>query len=436
MLKYVPLDITPLLSYIESGENAKFFLMVTENDAYSFGNGQIYDFSVVDVDNSIEYTCSSHNVSILNNDVTILGTEASVIFDAPEIITETLPDAGQNQFYSHQLNAEGGEAPYVWDITINYAEENLSADYPNIETNQLTPTNDDDGYAAQELDFDFPFYGAIYNEVFILTDGSIYFEEGFTYIRNEDAIRTNKTISVFAADLMLYPAQNDGLFYEGDETHATFRWKTSQYDQPDVNVDVAITLFPSGEIQFFYADAITTGLDWAAGISKGDGTNYEIASISNNYNPSNSELKFISEAFPLGMSITETGIFEGTPTEIGQWDINFLVTDFNNISKSTTLSFDVIETEINETTNNNFNISCYPNPFVDNTTISFSNSETQNIKIEIYDISGKLVSTLTNKQYFAGEHTITFKSDKMNAGIYLMKFYIGNQIIIKKLNLL
>ena len=427
------LDITSLLSYIETGEEAKFFLMVSENDNSGSGSGQIYDFSVIDVANSNEYICSSHNISIINNDVTILSTDATVVFDAPEVLTQTLPDAGAGQFYSFQLEAQGGEAPYTWDILLDYSEEDLNGDFPSIDANQLSPSSDDDGYAAQELDFDFPFYGSSYDEVFILTDGSICFESGFDYIRNEEAIRNNEVISVFAADLMIYPEQNDGLFYEGDDTYATFRWKTSQYDQADVNVDVAVTLFPSGEIQFFYGDPITNGLNWAAGVSKGDGSNYEIASISNDNNPANNELKFTCSDFPLGMSILEDGIFQGTPANEGVWDIEFLVTDYNKISKSTTLNFEVLETAVSSIANDILEINCYPNPFVDNITISFSNYEKQNIKISIYDISGKIITTLTNKQYEVGNHNITFKADKINSGVYFVKFYTENQIIVKKL---
>ena len=428
------LDITPLLSYVNSGETAKFFLLVDENDEFGSYSGQIYDFSVIDnADNEI--VCSSHNVSIIDNDITILSLNRAVTFEYPTITTTSLPVAQTGADYSQQLNATGGASPYRWSVVIDYSEDTQSGTYPPAGT-QLTPDNNDDGFAAQAIEFDFPFYGQNYNQLYISTDGSIIFEPNFTYLRSEDAIQGAKVISVFACDLMIYPADGDGIFYEGDANSATFRWKTSLYDQQDRDVDVAITIYPSGEIKFFYGSSTELGLDWAGGISNGDRTNYVISSNSGDFNPRNDKLKFTSAPFPQGMSISESGLFEGTPTEVNTWDIIFAVTDYNNITKTKQMTFTsgLIDVKVVE----NEEINCYPNPVKNTATISFNTNKSGNTLFELYNICGQKIKTIAqpvengnNKIY------VNFSDSKLSEGMYFYKLninghnYSGNIIYSK-----
>lgn len=417
----ITLDITPLLNYINSGTNSKFFLLVDENDGAGTSSGQIYDFSIID-NNSNETTCTLHNIEILDNDVTILSVNGAVTFDAPSISTNSLPVASPNQAYSQILSATGGQAPYKWAVKIDYVEEELIGTFP-VATTQLTPNENDDGFASKVLDFDFPFYGTEYNQLYISTDGSIIFEPNFSYIRSEDAIKGAKVISVFGSDLMIYPADNDGIFYEGDVNSATFRWKTSLYGDQSANIEVAVTLYPSGEIKFFYGDNITSGLDWAAGISNGDRVNNVIYSNSGIYEPGNNKVKFTTSTFPKGMSITEDGVFCGTPIEAnGSWDIIFLVTDYNNISKTKQLSFTTSALGVNELKNNN--VSIFPNPFTDFVEISYTLNAKSSVKLNIFDITGKCVKTIVNNKQGSGNHKITWKPNILS-GLYLYQLEVN-----------
>ncbi len=423
----ISLDITPLLSYVNSGTDAKFFLIVDENDGAGTSTGQIYDYSIID-NESNEIICSQHNVSIINDASTIMSINGSVTFNSPEITTADLSQGIVNQVYSQQLDAIDGQAPYKWSIKIDYAEETLTGTFPTA-TNQLTPNDNDDGYASQTIDFDFPFYGTNYNELFISTDGSIIFEPDFSYIRSEDAIKGAKVISVFGSDLMIYPADNDGIFYSGDANSATFKWKTSLYDNQPANIEVAITLFPTGEIKFFY-NTIDDGLDWASGISNGDRMNFVIASNSGVYNPDNDRLKFTTTAFPKGMSISEDGMFEGTPVELGNWNITFVVTDYNNISKSKNLVFQTATSNISNIGINN--LSVYPNPINDFVNFSYSIKENSTINLGIFDVTGKCVKELINEEQVSGDYKYNWQVN-VPKGIYIYKLNINGTIKTGKL---
>ena len=412
----ITLDATPLLNYINSGEEAKYFLLINESDTYSEGSGQVYDFSIVD-NTATEYTCSNHNVNINNDAVTTMSLLTTVEFENPEITTESLPDATMNESYSHQLTAEGGAAPYTWAVSINYTEETISESFPTL-SNQLTPNSDDDGYAMQTIEFDFPFYGEFYNEFTVSTDGSLVFEEGFEYLRTEEAIMGTKMIAVFASDLMLYPADGDGIFYEGDANSATFRWKTSLYGNQTANIDAAVTLYPNGEMKFYYGSGITTGLSWASGISDGGGS-YLIADISGANNPSNLEHKMSAGSFPYGMKVSSNGLFNGiAPNEINTWDIEFKVTDNNNLSRFKTLSFSTDYASVSEI--DNANVDIFPNPFRESVLISYSIESKTPVHISIIDATGKMIYNLVNETKNAGDYQVKW-TPNTPPGLYLYR---------------
>jgi hypothetical protein len=81
-----------------------------------------------------------------------------------------------------------------------------------------------------------------------------------------------------------------------------------------------------------------------------------------------------------------------------------------------------------------FSLTNFPNPFNSSTTIFFSLSQAEKVKIEIFDIRGRLVKTLLNgnevKQ--AGEYAIFWegqndKGQKLNTGIYICCLEIGEK---------
>ena len=75
----------------------------------------------------------------------------------------------------------------------------------------------------------------------------------------------------------------------------------------------------------------------------------------------------------------------------------------------------------------------YPNPFTNNTTISFYNTENQNVKLYIYDINGKIIQVLLNTQLNEGKFSVDFNSEAVTSGIYFCTLKTKNGGITKKL---
>ena len=78
----------------------------------------------------------------------------------------------------------------------------------------------------------------------------------------------------------------------------------------------------------------------------------------------------------------------------------------------------------------------YPNPFNPSTTIKYSLYHRAHIQIEIFDISGKMVSSLINEVRQKGTYTIKFDGSKLACGIYFYRLKAMNKVIMKKMILI
>ena len=78
-------------------------------------------------------------------------------------------------------------------------------------------------------------------------------------------------------------------------------------------------------------------------------------------------------------------------------------------------------------------LSIYPNPFSNSTTISFSLSQSQKVSLKIFDVSGRLVSTLADKVFESSENEIVWNAADVNAGIYFLQFQSAENLETEKL---
>ena len=83
-------------------------------------------------------------------------------------------------------------------------------------------------------------------------------------------------------------------------------------------------------------------------------------------------------------------------------------------------------------------MSNYPNPFRDNTSISFDIPKSSKVNLSIYNSKGQLVRTLNDSYYSKGEHLLTWdgRNDigkQVSAGVYLYKLQGKDTNITKKL---
>jgi endonuclease/exonuclease/phosphatase family metal-dependent hydrolase len=72
----------------------------------------------------------------------------------------------------------------------------------------------------------------------------------------------------------------------------------------------------------------------------------------------------------------------------------------------------------------------YPNPFNPTTVIGFSLPSNDIVTLEVYDITGRLVSTLyRNHPLSAGDHQATFTAENLSSGVYITRLSTSNGTI-------
>ena len=77
-----------------------------------------------------------------------------------------------------------------------------------------------------------------------------------------------------------------------------------------------------------------------------------------------------------------------------------------------------------------------PNPFKNSVAIQYSVKQSSNVKIDVYDLRGRLVKRLLNEQKNTGSYEVKWNSEGMRSGIYFCKFVQGKKDEVRKLILL
>jgi hypothetical protein len=83
-----------------------------------------------------------------------------------------------------------------------------------------------------------------------------------------------------------------------------------------------------------------------------------------------------------------------------------------------------------------YSLSAYPNPFNSGTTLHFVLEHHENVKIEVYDLHGRSVQTVTDQDYLAGDNTVTFDASRLATGLYFARISTPHYEATHKLLLL
>jgi flagellar hook assembly protein FlgD len=81
----------------------------------------------------------------------------------------------------------------------------------------------------------------------------------------------------------------------------------------------------------------------------------------------------------------------------------------------------------NNAPTNKFEVMVYPNPLQNDGTIRFNMKDNANVKVEIYNISGRLVHT--HSEYMtSGTQNVSFDASKFDKGAYIVKVVAGDEV--------
>lgn len=77
----------------------------------------------------------------------------------------------------------------------------------------------------------------------------------------------------------------------------------------------------------------------------------------------------------------------------------------------------------------------YPNPFNPTTTINFTVPEATNVRLTVYDVTGREVAVLADGPFIPGSHQVTWDAQNVASGTYLYRMEAGDFITSKRMTL-
>lgn len=78
----------------------------------------------------------------------------------------------------------------------------------------------------------------------------------------------------------------------------------------------------------------------------------------------------------------------------------------------------------------------YPNPFNPSTTITFSLNKHEQVTLEVFNMAGQLMQTITNQVYGSGTHSITVRAENLATGVYFYRLKTPSATISKRFTLI
>jgi|GEM_PF-4779042 len=78
----------------------------------------------------------------------------------------------------------------------------------------------------------------------------------------------------------------------------------------------------------------------------------------------------------------------------------------------------------------------FPNPFNPTTNISYSISQSSKVSIIVYDVVGRIITTLVNEEKSIGSYSIEFDGSNLSSGMYFYQMKVNDFVETKKMLLL
>ncbi len=69
----------------------------------------------------------------------------------------------------------------------------------------------------------------------------------------------------------------------------------------------------------------------------------------------------------------------------------------------------------------------FPNPFNASTVIPFDLRERSDVRLDVLDLSGRLVACLADRSFTAGQHAVDWKADGVPSGMYVFRLTVTSR---------
>jgi subtilisin family serine protease len=324
----------------------------------------------------------------------------------------------------------------------------------------IMPTADDGTFGPYDLGFDFPYYGNVYSQVSICTNGFITFEATSSAPYSNGAMPNSGSPDLMVAPFWddLNPSQGGNIYYYHDAANARFvvQWDNVPHYFNTGSYTFQVLLYESGVIVFQY-DSFTDGSSVTVGIENAGATD-GLGILYNTGGYLQEGMAILVSAGSLVPWIDYDPI-AGTvgPNETAQIGVTFDAAElplgdhlaeltFNSndadepqIVMPVTLTVTDDTTPVDDVTPLAFRFDhAAPNPFNPSTTLRFSLPTTGHAELKIFNVQGRLVRTLVDEVRNAGQNEVRWDGRdhtgrQMASGTYYARLIAAGQSSVKAL---
>jgi len=335
------LDVTPLLSYIDPGKPARFFMIVDNRDSAMKLGGEILHLSFISYNNGeTVYNCLQHNIQCNLDARTYASVMASPEFDKLSITTSDIPSFSPGQPYQQQLQSSGGIAPYYWSSDYSFSKLKTDSVFTLYPGTFPSLPNIYKPLIPLALPFSFPFSGKQYDSVWVNTLGLVSFNNTvIPYQFTIDDAEMLKTVPgifpAFSREYFSGSAPLDSVCLSLSSAKAIFRWfmrVNLAIGSADNNME--LVLYPDGRYEVRYGEMTNSlvPLICYSGWSSGDGQSYEINQVSDRNSLQSQSLTFLPSAGDNVFHISGSGLLTAEhPDSSRIYDLNIRVDDGSHL---------------------------------------------------------------------------------------------------------
>ena len=74
----------------------------------------------------------------------------------------------------------------------------------------------------------------------------------------------------------------------------------------------------------------------------------------------------------------------------------------------------------------------FPNPTAGASTVRFQLPRSATVRVDVYDVQGRRVQTLTDRRYQPGEHDVDWDASGLATGTYLYRLMVDGELVATK----
>ncbi len=325
--------------------------------------------------------------------------------------------------------------------------------------NPIPGLGDDTNVGPFDIGFNFPFYGNEFSTFRFCTNGWISFTSTVTTYSNRVLPSTPEPYNLIAPfwdDLTFATAGTAYYLSTGDSLIVS--WHDVPHFGTGGPYTFQIILLASGKIVFQYQTVNSPVNSSTTGIQNSNGSVGLQVAFNQDYLTNELAVEIRYPVFWLTIDPRAGAIF---PNESGTINVTFdaselpvgmytgsiqiITNDPDHQSVSVPCTLQVVRTDIAENDGALpavFSLAQnYPNPFNPTTEISFGLPTAGPVKLEIFDIVGRKVKTLVNREMAAGVHKVIWdgrneEGGSVGSGIYFYRLSSGDNSIARKMVML